>query len=148
MKRTSGLGATGLPTPLSRSELFEPDIITADQWFARRGMQSPADASPTTRLMLAVLEDAVGQYRKLWGVAGKAAAAERAELDQWFASPQIDFVFSFRGICSALGLAADAIEAKLRQGPPWGYEGTLMRRGGAGLGTMKVRRLASVEGGR
>lgn len=62
---------------------------------------------PEQDLLLAVLKDALLNYRKNLRRCNKAFLAERA----WFFDNETDRLFSFESVCAALGLNA----AKIRQ---------------------------------
>jgi hypothetical protein len=76
---------------------LEPDFVLPDQ-FLPRGL-----ATPERRLLLAVLEEAVGTYQRCVA-ADLHLRAIFADVDEWFASDESDYLFSFIGICDALGI--------------------------------------------
>jgi hypothetical protein len=66
-------------------------------------------AGPNTglqALMLAVLEDGIGSYLG-------AAGVRRSEAEAWVASEGCGYPFAFRVVCETLGLAPEAVRAKL-----------------------------------
>jgi hypothetical protein len=69
--------------------------------------------APETRLMLAVLQDAlIVFYRGLDTRDSEAIEAFR-EVDYWFRDRDFDNVFSFENICSALGISAGCVRDNL-----------------------------------
>jgi hypothetical protein len=76
----------------------------------------PLDANiqPEKRLMLAVLEDAVGTYQKCSVAVAPAGRREFLEAQSWIESDDVRWPFSFRNICDALGLEGVALRRGLR----------------------------------
>jgi hypothetical protein len=83
---------------------LEPESVLPSQYFA----QAAVDASlqPEKRLMLAVLEDAVGTFQKFVNARDRSAQKLFAEVEDWFASADLDWPYSFVNISHALGLDA------------------------------------------
>jgi hypothetical protein len=81
---------------------LEPETILPSQFFDR--FQVDASLQPEKRLMLAVLEDAVGTFQKY--VASSTRRGQRlfAEAEEWFGEPATEWPFGFESICQALGL--------------------------------------------
>ena len=73
-----------------------------------------AALQPEKRLMLAVLEDAVGTYQKRAVAAAPAGRREFLEAQSWIESDDVRWPFSFRNICDALGFDCDALRRGLR----------------------------------
>lgn len=72
-----------------------------------------ANLQPEKRLMLAVLEDAVGIYQKCAVAAATAGRRDFLEAQSWIESDDVRWPFSFRNICEALGLEPDALRRGL-----------------------------------
>jgi hypothetical protein len=89
---------------------LEPEAVLPSQYFA----QAAVDASlqPEKRLMLAVLEDAVGTFQKYVNARERTAHRLFEEVNDWFSSDDGDWPYSFVNISNALGLDA----AYLRSG--------------------------------
>jgi hypothetical protein len=89
---------------------LEPEAVLPSQYFA----QAAVDASlqPEKRLMLAVLEDAVGTYQKYATARDRTAQRLFVEVEEWFAADDHDWPYSFVNISHALGLEV----AYLRRG--------------------------------
>lgn len=81
---------------------LEPEAVLPSQYFA----QAAVDASlqPEKRLMLAVLEDAVGTYQKYVNTRDRTAQRLFVEVEDWFASDDQEWPYSFVNISHALGL--------------------------------------------
>src|SRR3989454_6438099 len=79
-----------------------PETVLPSQFFDR--LQVDASLQPEKRLMLAVLEDAVGTFQKY--VASSTRRGQRlfAEAEEWFAEPATEWPFGFESICQALSL--------------------------------------------
>jgi hypothetical protein len=88
----------------SRSDVgrlqLEEDFVLPDH-FLPRGI-----ATPERRLLLAVLEEAIGTYQRCVTTDDRSSRAILASVEQWFASEESAsaFAFSFVGICDALGI--------------------------------------------
>ncbi len=66
------------------------------------------------RLMLAVLEDAVNVYCGYYGnQSGRAGLREVREVECWFASTDLSYLFAFERICQVLDLDAGYIRRGL-----------------------------------
>jgi hypothetical protein len=89
----------------------EPETVLPSQFFDR--LQVDASLQPEKRLMLAVLEDAVGTFQKYVDVHSRHARRLFGEAEEWFASPDADWPFAFVSVCQALGLDADYIRSGL-----------------------------------
>jgi hypothetical protein len=63
------------------------------------------------RLLLAVLEDAIRTYLRYAGAHDSRGATLRTQVEEWFASDDCDWTFSFVSICDALGLEASYVRA-------------------------------------
>jgi hypothetical protein len=89
---------------------LEPDIILPTHLLVR------TIATPEKRLLLAVLEEAVGTYHRYVVTTDRRDRAVFAAVESWFASDDTAWLYSFVGICDALGLEATCVRAGLR---PW-----------------------------
>ena len=90
---------------------LEPEAILPSQYFS----QSAIDASlqPEKRLMLAVLEDAVGSYQKLATARERTGQRLFSEVEDWFLSDDQDWPYSFVNISHALGLEVEYLRRGL-----------------------------------
>ena len=81
---------------------LEPETVLPSQFFDR--FKIDASLQPEKRLMLAVLEDAVGTFQKYAGATSRRARRLHAEAEEWFADNDVSWPFAFANICEALGL--------------------------------------------
>jgi hypothetical protein len=89
--------------------MVESDLILPVQFLPR------SIATPEKRLLLAVLEEAVGTYQR-YASARRLDGRERAvlaDVEAWFASVDSRQLYSFVGICDALGLEATHVRSGL-----------------------------------
>jgi len=73
-----------------------------------------ASRQPEKRLMLAVLEEAVGAYQKLTCTTTPFGRRQFLAAQSWIESDEIRWPFSFANICEALGLDGTAVRRGLR----------------------------------
>jgi hypothetical protein len=92
---------------------LEPETILPSQFFER--FQIDASLQPEKRLMLAVLEDAVGTFQKFATASGRRGRRLFAEAEEWFSSEDTAWPFAFRNICQALSLEPSYIRSGLRR---------------------------------
>ena len=87
-----------------RSSWVSAHVMLPEQMTPRR----PLD--PERRLMLAVLQEAVATY-----LAGeqRSVRANVLEIEQWFASEDTSWPYSFGNLCDALGLDRSAVRRSL-----------------------------------
>jgi len=76
---------------------------------------SLARVGPETALLYAVLEDAFLCFQKQFEVRLRPLQSRAArEAEEWFFSDDTRELFSFRSVCTALGLEAEFIRKKLK----------------------------------
>lgn len=87
--------------------LLEPESILPSQF-------SPATAeTPEKRLLLAVLEEAVGTYQRNVTATDRHGRALFTDVAAWFASEDSIWLCSFVAICDAIGLNATYVRSGL-----------------------------------
>jgi hypothetical protein len=91
---------------------FEPDAVLPVQFYPARGMR------PERRLMLAILGDALGIYRKHAHAAGRRHERLVAETKDWLFSDDTEWPLSFVNVCFALGIDVSRLRALLVVGAP------------------------------
>ena len=84
------------------------------QYFGQGGVD--ASLQPEKRLMLAVLEDAVGTFQKYVNAANAAAIVCSTDVEEWFDSDDQEWPYSFVNISHALGLDVSYMRRGLRGG--------------------------------
>ena len=100
--------------------MIEPDVILPSRFLPR------TRATPERRLLLAVLEEAIGTYQRHTTATAGHAPAILAEVEAWFACEDDTWLYSFVAICDALGIEATYVRSGLgllrdtrRTRPPW-----------------------------
>ena len=92
---------------------FEPETILPSQLLDASHLG--AARQPEKRLMLAVLEDAVGTFQKYAGATSRRSRRLHAEAEEWFADQDVTWPFAFRNICQALGLEPEWLRRGLER---------------------------------
>ena len=92
---------------------LEPEVVLPSQFYGKGGID--ASLQPEKRLMLAVLEDAVGTFQKYVWARDRAGQRLLAEVEEWFESNDIEWPYSFVNICNALSLDVDFMRGGLRR---------------------------------
>ena len=85
--------------------IFQPDILIEAQFQASHRRRF--NLEPEQVLMLAVLQDAVGCFQEHVGANCKRKQALHSEAEEWIASSDSAYLFSFENICEALGFDAN-----------------------------------------
>ena len=75
-------------------------------------------AGPETRLMFAVLEDAVGIFRKYARASGRKRRRLVVETEEWLFSDDISWPFSFVNVCHTLDIDVAWLRRRLRPPAP------------------------------
>lgn len=83
---------------------FQPDPLLSIQFFAT--CRKEAYPEPEKLLMLAVLEDAVACIEKYAGLSSGKGKRWFRETVEWIRAKDDKWLFSFNGVCEALGLDA------------------------------------------
>ena len=91
----------------------EPETVLPSQFFS--GVQLDSSLQPEKRLMLAVLEDAVGTFQKYANAPGRRARRMFADVEDWIGVDEPAWPFSFVNVCQALGLEPRYLRAGLRR---------------------------------
>ena len=87
--------------------MIEPGVILPSQ-FPRSTL-----ATPERRLLLAVLEEAIGTYQRHITATDGHARAALAEVIAWFACEDDAWLYSFVAICDTLGIEATYVRSGL-----------------------------------
>ena len=94
------------------SARFEPDFLVPGQFFDLIRRRSTLDGE--TRLVFAVLEDAVRCYVKSGASSRRSDREQFDEVQRWFhAEPGSRSPFSFEYVCDVLGIEPSALRARL-----------------------------------
>ena len=115
---------------------FEPEVILPEQ--LSTGTVLDASVQPEKRLMLAVLEEAVGTFQKYSLSRDRNGQRLFADAEEWFDSDEIDWPYSFVNICHTLDLEVDYIRQGLGR---WHAEQEAARARGARVIRFPFRRV-------
>ena len=84
------------------ASLVGSDAVMPEQFFDT--MRRTKYLEPEKALLLAILEDAIHNYRK-YSLAHDRVGQERfAEAEHWIMHAENDWIFSFKNVCELLGL--------------------------------------------
>lgn len=97
----------------SKAVGVEPETVLPSQFFT--AVHIDASLQPEKRLMLAVLEEAVGTYQKYTLASGRRARRLASDVEEWFDSDDTTWPFSFVRICQALALESEYVRVGLRR---------------------------------
>ena len=92
---------------------LEPEVVLPSQFHFRAGLD--ASLQPEKRLMLAVMEDAVGTFQKYVWARDRAGQRLLAEVEEWFESDDTEWPYSFVNICHSLNLDVSFMRNGLRR---------------------------------
>jgi len=92
---------------------LEPEVVLPSQFYFKGALD--ASLQPEKRLMLAVMEDAVGTFQKYVWARDRAGQRLLAEVEEWFESNDLEWPYSFVNICNALSLDVDFMRGGLRR---------------------------------
>jgi hypothetical protein len=95
------------------SGLFEPDVLLPAQYFA--AFRRSGGLERERLLMLAVLEDAVDCYKKYAFAKDPRGRQMFDEAQDWTASSDRTWLFSFENICDTLEINAEYVRRGLRE---------------------------------
>lgn len=93
-----------------RSGLFEPDVILPTQ-VAVRGQRAQGERL----LMVAVLEDAINCFQSNLFATHPKERQLFHEAEEWLMVERSDAPFSFRNVCTVIGLDPDYVRRGLQQ---------------------------------
>lgn len=93
------------------ASICEPTIILPSQWWER----SRAPASPETRLVAAVLENAIDCIIKNTDARRGPRFKDFTEACNWVLEDRPDWPFAFSNVCDVLGLDPTAVRERVRQ---------------------------------
>jgi len=81
---------------------LEPEVMLPSQFYGRGALD--ASLQPEKRLMLAVMEDAVGTFQKYVFTRDRLGQKLLTEVEDWFSSDDLAWPYSFVNICHSLDL--------------------------------------------
>jgi hypothetical protein len=92
---------------------LEPEMVLPSQYFSSAMID--ASIQPEKRLMLAVLEDAVGAFQKYANSRERNGQRLFDEVEEWFDSDDQEWPYSFVNVSQALGLDVEYMRRGLRR---------------------------------
>lgn len=110
---------------------LEPEVMLPSQYYSQGGVD--ASLQPEKRLMLAVLEDAVGTFQKYVNANERHGQRLFTDVEEWFDSDDQQWPYSFVNISHALGLDVSYMRRGLarwrdgQRGVSAGSGGTVVR---------------------
>lgn len=119
---------------------LEPEVVLPSQFSS--GVRIDASLSPERRLLLAVLEEAVGDFQRDVVATGREAQRRFAEAEEWIASDEATWPCAFVPICHALGLDPAWIRRGLWR---WRDEQRARAARGESLVRVQLRRVAGTR---
>lgn len=114
------------------------DAVASDRWRRMTNLSTRMSfdgdardpeviASPTNRLMLAILEEALVTFQKGLISYDPQQRSHSHEVDRWVASKDEDFVFSFESICSCLKIDPAYVREGLKRIRTAANQGRIVR---------------------
>ena len=88
---------------------MEPDVVLPVQFLPQ------TVGTPEKRLLLAVLEEAVGTYQRYFMATDRRSRTVFDDVEAWFASEDSVWLYSFVAICDAIGLDPTYVRSGLGQ---------------------------------
>ena len=97
--------------PDSRDEVFAPDVILPEQFFA--GAWRGSYVSGEKALMLAVLEDGIRCFQAPMRNPRSNRRLVSREAEQWIRAVDYEWPFSFQNVCETLGINPESLRGAL-----------------------------------
>ncbi len=91
--------------------LFQPDTLLPTQYYET--LHNKASLLPEKRLMLAILDDALGCFKNSMFAQGRRQATLFRDADSWILRENNDWLFSFENVCETLGIEPAYLRQKL-----------------------------------
>ncbi len=91
--------------------LFQPDTLLPTQYYET--LHNKASLLPEKRLMLAILEDAIGCFKNSMFARHRRQATLFRDADSWILGETNDWLFSFENVCEILGIEPAYLRQKL-----------------------------------
>jgi hypothetical protein len=97
----------------SFQSIMSGDTSLADQFFAT--LRRSEHLEPEKDLLMAILQDAIHDYRKYRLARDPDGKARFGEVKEWIMAGGNGWIFSFDNICELLGLDADYVRRGVRE---------------------------------
>ena len=94
------------------SDLLAADSIMAEQFFDTLRRNEPLE--PEKALLVAILEDAIHNYRKYSFARDRVGKDRFDEAEHWIMHSKDRWIFSFENVCDLLGLDPEYLRRGLR----------------------------------
>ena len=117
-----------------------PELLLPAQF--QSGVRNDSSICPEKRLMLAVLEEAVGDYQRYLVAPGTEARRLFRDAEEWFASDDTAWPYSFANICGALGFEVSWVRAGLAR---WRDAQRARAARGESVIRIQLRRVAGIR---
>lgn len=95
----------------ANSQLFLPDTLLPSQFFA--ALRRKTDQGPERRLVLAILQDAVGCYQKHLFARDLKSQQLFRDAEEWILSEEREHFFSFENICQLIDIEPEFLRRGL-----------------------------------
>src|SRR4029453_3352660 len=119
------------------SGVFAPDVLMPSQHADRMRRRTEQDGP--RRLMIAILEDALNVFCRMVGTTDVRAREMFVEAEEWFESPDDEWLFSFEAVSWVPGFEPEYLRRGLRAGKR-------RARGGGGVSAPDIS-LSNIETG-
>lgn len=93
------------------AHLLQPDTVLPSQYYA--ALRRKATQEPERRLVIAVLQDAVDCFQKHLNARDRKARQLFVDAEQWIASEDRSWPFSFENVCDLLQINAQYLRRGL-----------------------------------
>ena len=91
--------------------LFQPDTLLPTQYYET--LHNKASLLPEKRLMLAILEDALGCFKNSMFAQARRQMTQFRDANGWILGENSDWLFSFENVCETLGIEPAYLRQKL-----------------------------------
>jgi hypothetical protein len=105
--------ANALETPVNGPDPKPAKEITFRSLPPGGDFHSATTVQPELRLMVMILEDAVGCYQRFVDASDGDGRAQFRDAEKWLFSDEQEWIFSFRSICDFVGLNPGAVRRNL-----------------------------------
>ena len=102
---------TGLTADEKLASLFQPDTLMSAQYFGN--LRRKTILQPEKRLMLALLEDAIGCFQDHLSAQSVREKKLFDEAEQWIVEKGGDWIFSFDQVCESLEFTPEYVRQGL-----------------------------------
>ena len=112
--------------------LFQPDTLLPTQYYET--LHNKTSLLPEKRLMLAILEDALGCFKNSMFAQGRRQLTHFRDANGWIVGENSDSLFSFENVCETLGIEPTYLRQKLFRWKKEQLNGGQKAKGSTGVG--------------